>query len=54
MTSEDFAEYGRAGVPAVLLHIGAVAPARLEEADARATRCLPRTLPNGSQRSNRH
>jgi hippurate hydrolase len=32
MTSEDFAEYGRAGVPAVLLHIGAVAPARLEEA----------------------
>ncbi len=32
MTSEDFAEYGRAGVPAVLLHVGAVAPARLEEA----------------------
>jgi len=32
MTSEDFAEYGRAGVPAALLHIGAVAPARLEEA----------------------
>jgi hippurate hydrolase len=32
MTSEDFAEYGRTGVPAVLLHIGAVAPARLEEA----------------------
>ena len=32
MTSEDFAEYGRAGVPAVLLHIGAIQPARLEEA----------------------
>jgi hippurate hydrolase len=32
MTSEDFAEYGRAGVPSALLHIGAVAPDRLEEA----------------------
>jgi len=32
MTSEDFSEYGRAGVPAVLLHIGAVNPARLAEA----------------------
>ena len=32
MTSEDFAEYGVAGVPAVLLHIGAVAPERLAEA----------------------
>ncbi|MBI4888515.1 MAG: amidohydrolase [Acidobacteria bacterium] len=32
MTSEDFAEYGRAGVPAVLLHVGAVNPARLAEA----------------------
>ena len=31
MTSEDFAEYGRVGVPAVLLHVGAVAPARLAE-----------------------
>jgi hippurate hydrolase len=30
MTSEDFSEYGRAGVPAVLLHIGAVSPATLE------------------------
>lgn len=29
MTSEDFSEYGRAGVRAVLLHIGAVNPARL-------------------------
>ena len=29
MTSEDFSEYGRAGVPAVLLHIGAVNPAIL-------------------------
>lgn len=32
MTSEDFSEYGYAGVPAVLLHIGAVAPAKLAEA----------------------
>ncbi|MDE2260549.1 MAG: amidohydrolase [Betaproteobacteria bacterium] len=32
MTSEDFANYGLAGVKAVLLHIGAVAPARLEAA----------------------
>ena len=31
MTSEDFAEYGRAGVPSVLLHIGAVGPAKLAE-----------------------
>ena len=31
MTSEDFAEYGRAGVPSVLLHVGAVNPARLAE-----------------------
>lgn len=29
MTSEDFAEYGLAGVPSALLHVGAVAPARL-------------------------
>jgi hippurate hydrolase len=32
MTSEDFSEYGRAGVKAVLLHIGAVNPAKLEQA----------------------
>ncbi len=32
MTSEDFANYGLAGVKAVLLHIGAVEPARLEAA----------------------
>lgn len=31
MTSEDFSEYGRAGVPAVLLHIGAVSVAKLAE-----------------------
>src|SRR3984885_8037349 len=31
MTSEDFSEYGRAGVKAVLLHIGAVDPAKLAE-----------------------
>ena len=34
MTSEDFAQYGLAGVPSALLHIGAVAPARLAEARA--------------------
>ena len=32
MTSEDFAQYGLAGVPSALLHIGAVDPARLAEA----------------------
>ena len=31
MTSEDFSEYGRAGVPAVLLHVGAVSVAKLAE-----------------------
>jgi amidohydrolase len=32
MTSEDFAEYGAAGVRSVLLHVGAVAPAKLSAA----------------------
>ena len=32
MTSEDFAEYGVAGVPSALLHIGAVSPAKLAAA----------------------
>jgi hippurate hydrolase len=32
MTSEDFANYGQAGVKAVLLHVGAVDPARLAAA----------------------
>ncbi|MFN8582655.1 MAG: amidohydrolase [Gemmatimonadaceae bacterium] len=32
MTSEDFAEYGAAGVPSVLLHIGAVDAAKLSAA----------------------
>jgi hippurate hydrolase len=31
MTSEDFAQYGVAGVPIALLHIGAVNRAKLEE-----------------------
>ena len=31
MTSEDFSEFGRAGVPAVLLHVGAINAARLAE-----------------------
>lgn len=26
LTSEDFSQYGRAGAPSVLLHIGAVSP----------------------------
>ena len=34
MTSEDFSEYGHAGVPSALLHIGAVSPANLEKAKA--------------------
>jgi hippurate hydrolase len=34
MTSEDFSEYGLAGVPAVLLHVGAVSPEKLNEAKA--------------------
>ena len=29
MTSEDFSEYGLAGTKAVLLHVGAVPPAKL-------------------------
>jgi hippurate hydrolase len=37
MTSEDFAEYGRAGVPAALLHMGAVSPAKLAEAKRTGT-----------------
>lgn len=32
MTSEDFAEYGVAGVPSALLHIGAVSPEKLAAA----------------------
>jgi amidohydrolase len=32
MTSEDFSQYALAGIPAVLLHIGAVDPAKLEAA----------------------
>jgi hippurate hydrolase len=32
MTSEDFADYGLAGVPSVLLHIGAVDPVKLATA----------------------
>ncbi len=32
MTSEDFAQYGLAGVPSALLHIGAVDPAKLTRA----------------------
>jgi len=32
MTSEDFSEYGLAGVPSVLLHVGAVNPAKLAAA----------------------
>jgi hippurate hydrolase len=37
MTSEDFSQYGLAGVPAVLLHIGAVDPAKLAAAKQSGT-----------------
>ena len=32
MASDDFAEYARAGVPSVMLNLGAVNPARFEAA----------------------
>ncbi len=32
VVSEDFSEYGRAGVPAFIFHVGAVAPAKYDEA----------------------
>jgi amidohydrolase len=34
MVSEDFSEYGRAGVPAVIVFVGAVNPQRFEQAKA--------------------
>jgi hippurate hydrolase len=37
MTSEDFSQYGLAGVPSVLLHIGAVDSATLKAAEAKGT-----------------
>ncbi len=37
MTSEDFSQYGLAGVPSVLLHIGAVDPAKLAAAKQSGT-----------------
>jgi amidohydrolase len=37
MTSEDFSQYGQAGVKAVLLHIGAVDPAKLSAAKQSGT-----------------
>jgi amidohydrolase len=37
MTSEDFSQYGLAGVPSVLLHIGAVDPAKLSAAKQSGT-----------------
>jgi hypothetical protein len=37
MTSEDFSQYGLAGVQAVLLHIGAVDPAKLAAAKQSGT-----------------
>jgi amidohydrolase len=46
MTSEDFAEYGRAGVKAMLLHIGAVDAAKL--AESRSTG-LPVPAPHSPQ-----
>jgi hypothetical protein len=37
MTSEDFSQYGQAGVPEVLLHVGAVDPAKLAESKRTGT-----------------
>ena len=37
MTSEDFSQYGQAGVPEVLLHVGAVDPEKLAEAKRTGT-----------------
>ena len=49
MTSEDFSVYGRAGVKAVLLHIGASDPDQLREhgvvADLHSSRWLPKLHP---------
>jgi hippurate hydrolase len=38
MVSEDFSEYGRAGVPAVIFELGAVEPGRFEAAQKAGTR----------------
>jgi amidohydrolase len=46
MTSEDFAEYGLAGVPSLLLHVGAVNAAKL--ADAKRTG-IPVPAPHSAQ-----
>jgi hippurate hydrolase len=37
MVSEDFSEYGRAGVPSVMFFVGAVDPAKYKEAKASGT-----------------
>lgn len=37
MASEDFSEYGRAGVPSVIFWVGAADPAKLTEAKAKGT-----------------
>jgi hippurate hydrolase len=54
MTSEDFAEYGRAGVPAVLLHIGAVNPGRLAEAKRTGHRSPGTALSRMAARARTH
>ena len=46
MTSEDFSEYGLAGVSSVLLHVGAVHPARLAAA---RTSGIPVPAPHSSE-----
>jgi len=38
MVAEDFSEYGKAGVPSVMFFVGAVNPARYQEAKASGTR----------------
>jgi hippurate hydrolase len=41
MVSEDFSEYGRAGVPAVIFDLGAVEPGRFDAAQKAGTRLPP-------------
>ena len=38
MSAEDFSEYGRAGVPSLMLRIGATEPGRFAEAKAKGLR----------------
>ena len=53
MTSEDFSEYGLAGVPSALLHVGAVHPAKLAAARQTGIPVPARTRPNGRPSASR-